>query len=129
MKAANELAREARDDNFFNEEFIKANLKDPSLADAYLKRTLFMRKRLAIVLGSVLIVALGSTVFSFVSQARSLKSLRELENQKVILSQRHQDLGKQRALATEAQLFAEEANKMALEQLKECQQKNLKSRQ
>jgi hypothetical protein len=33
MKSANELAREARDNNFFNEEFIKANLKDPSLAE------------------------------------------------------------------------------------------------
>jgi predicted protein tyrosine phosphatase len=74
-------------------------------------------------LGCALVIALAFVVYAFVQQSNSRKSLMELESKKAILLQCQQGVGKQKALAMEAQLIAEEANKMVLEQLKECQQK------
>lgn len=104
-------------------DLIKENLKDPSVFEKISKSVLWQAKKTAIVLGSFLIVALLAIVYAFVQQVKTQKVSQDLALQieEVRLMKSQSEM--QAALALEARLIAEEANKMALEQLSECLQK------
>jgi Zn-dependent membrane protease YugP len=124
MKNSDELAREARSNNynFMSLDFLRENLKDPSLAEGYLKRSINQAKKNAIILGSVLIISLISVVFGIVQQTVAQSANRRAENKKEELIMCQNETEKQRASALEAQMIYEEANKMAEEALLKCKQ-------
>jgi Na+-translocating ferredoxin:NAD+ oxidoreductase RnfG subunit len=104
-------------------ELIKNNLKDPSFYDPILKAEVRHARKTAIVLVSFLIIALIAVVYAFVQQTVAAQVLRDSLTQKSQLETCVHEAQKQQGLAAEAQMIAEEANRMALEQLKECQKK------
>jgi hypothetical protein len=100
-------------------DLIKANLKDASVYDVIYKSVVTRARISAIVLGSFMIVALLAVVYAFVQQTAAQKLQVELTNRTEQVRLVELEAKKQAALAMEARLIAEEANKMALEQLKE----------
>jgi hypothetical protein len=99
---------------------IKANLKDPSLFDVIQKSLLRRARITALVLGSFLIIALLAVVYAFVQQTLAKESMKQASAQQELCIKEAQ---KQQALATEARMIAEEANRMAQEQLEACLKK------
>ena len=107
-------------------DLMKANLKDASVYGKIEKAIVSRARITAIVLGSFLIIALLAVVYAFVQQTVAKKLQEELTNQMEQVRLYKSEAEKQAALAMEARLIAEEANKMALEQLKECQERKRK---
>ena len=104
-------------------DLIKANLKDPALFDDIQKSLVKRTRIVAILLGSILMVTLIAFVYAFVQQTLAKEAERAMLNQEILMEQMNQAVQKQQALATEAQMIAEEANKMLAEQLAECQKR------
>jgi hypothetical protein len=107
-------------------DLIKENLKDPSMFEVVNRAFVKQARSTAIVLGSFLIVALIAVVYAFVQQTEKQKISQELANQVEEVRLIKLESEKQAALVMEAKLIAEEANRMALEQLKECEQQRKK---
>ncbi len=108
----------------YNKDFLNENLKDPSLADGFLKQAVKRARKTAIILGSVLVVAEIAVVYGFVAQTKAREVVIQVEIKKTEFDNCIKEAETQQALAIEAQLIAEEANKMAEQQLKECWQRN-----
>lgn len=100
-------------------ELIKNNLKDPSLFPVIQKTVLKKARIIALVLGSFLIIALIAVVYAFVQQT---KALTDLNNHKTQLEACMKEAELQHGLAEEARMIAQEANQMAMEELKKCQE-------
>jgi Na+-translocating ferredoxin:NAD+ oxidoreductase RnfG subunit len=101
-------------------DLLKANLKDPALWND-IQKSLVKRARItALLLASFLIVSLLALVYGFVQQALAKESQkRAMEQMELCVKEAE----KQQALASEAAMIAEEANKVVQEQLAECQKK------
>lgn len=108
-------------DSLKYQEFLKVNLKDPNLIEGFNKQTLYRARRTAIVLGSVLIIALLSVVYAFVQDTLAKEAQRKTEVLMKQYAQCDTELEKQKALAQESALITQEVTRMAEEQLKLCQ--------
>ena len=99
-------------------ELIKNNLKDPSVYNAIAKASARRSRVTAIVIGSFLIISLIAVISAFDQVNKAKSSVAEYQSQ---IDACVREAQKQQALAMEAQLIAEEANKVVQEQLTECQ--------
>ena len=122
MKPATEMTRTAKQTDLFNRDFLKENLKDPSLTDGFLKASIGKARKLAITLGSIMIVALIAVVYAFVQEVKRQKYNQAWDAEKARFELCTLEKEKQNALALEAQMITEEANKMAEERLQVCLQ-------
>lgn len=105
---------------------LKENLKDPSLYNTIYDSAIKRARTTAIVLGSFLILALISVMYAFAQQTKYHEAVNFSKEQNAKLELCLKDAQKQMGLAAEARIVAEEANRMALEQLKACEQRNKK---
>lgn len=119
MKPATELLEE----KMGTVEYLKACLKDPSVYSVLEKQMLYRARRVALILGGVLVATLILVVFAFVQDVKFkvvTKRRTDLETQLNLCVQEAQ---KQQGIAAENMLILSEANKLAEEQLRECQSK------
>ena len=123
MKNATEQAEANRRTIFTNREFLMNNLTDPTLAEGFMKQSLYRTRRLAIILGAILIIALEAVVFSFVQRTKAEDIKREAKSNEEQLAVCQTELERQKGTAAEALLIAEETLKVVQDQLEECLRK------
>ena len=101
-------------------EFLKNNLKDPSLAENFCKQRLSNARKTALTLGSLLIFSLISVVYAFVQTVEIENARSNHKQNQEQLAQCKMETEKQKGLAQEAALMAEEALKETQRQLDDC---------
>lgn len=119
MKTATEYSEEAMG----TIEYLKACLKDPSVYQTLEKKSLYRAKRASLILGLTLMVTLVFVVFSFVQDVQFKVATKKKSDLETQLNLCIQEAQKQQGLAAENMMILSEANKLAEEQLRECQSK------
>ena len=110
--------------NIFNDpNFLRNNLKDPALAETYIRDSKRKARTTSIVLVSFVLVTIMAVVYGFVLQASAQKAEQFAATQKAQLDLCILESQKQQALAEEARMIGEEANKAMQIQLLECQKR------
>ena len=116
MKSATELSEETMG----TVEYLKACLKNPGLYQALEKQSLNRARRVALILGALLVATLIMIVFAFVQDVQFKAASKKKSDLEAQLNLCVQEAQKQQALATENMLILAEVNKLAEEQLQAC---------
>lgn len=105
------------------DELINDNVSDPVVREQIHKNLVKKARTSALLLGSVLIVALGFTFYAYSQKINVEKLQIEISAVQKEIDLVKSEYEKQVALATEAKIIAEEAARLSYEQLQDCRNK------
>lgn len=128
MRRATEQAQWARQQGWqkgiLHSDFLKENLKDPALAESFMRSHVKQARKTALVLGSALLISLVAVVYAFVQQTVAQRNDGILSKEKKKLNQCEAELQKQNAQAKESEMIVLTAIEEAQLQLTGCQKKS-----
>lgn len=104
-------------------ELIRRSVNDPEIMKKIETGLLHQARKTAMLLGSFLTVALLGVVYGFVKDIAATESAKRASELQTELETAKLEVEKQAALAIEARMIAEEAAKVAYEELEECRKK------
>jgi hypothetical protein len=112
--------------NPYIQALIAKHITDPSAREKIAKEMLWDSRKIAIILGSFLMIAIVSIAYGFIQHEKYKMEKRNVDEKIIQLDACMKEAEMQQALAVESRMIAEEANRMAVEQLKACQAKSKK---